>query len=100
MSVRMKLCVGDELAWSELAFLTVAVASINAWNRVATAYRFSPPIPQDGIQGRKKILYLPDFFRSCESEISVPSPRMVQLFFLRRSPEKGPVFRATIEPDS
>jgi hypothetical protein len=29
MSVRMKLCVGDELAWRELAFLTVVVASIN-----------------------------------------------------------------------
>jgi AhpD family alkylhydroperoxidase len=32
---------------SELAFLTVAIASINAWNRIAMAYRFTPPIPQD-----------------------------------------------------
>ena len=35
-------------AESELVFLTVAVASINAWNRIAMAYRFTPPIPQDG----------------------------------------------------
>jgi alkylhydroperoxidase family enzyme len=32
---------------SELVFLTVAVASINAWNRIAMAYRFTPLIPQD-----------------------------------------------------
>jgi AhpD family alkylhydroperoxidase len=42
---------GEELAENELAFLTVAVASINAWNRIAMAYRFSPPIPQDGGEG-------------------------------------------------
>ena len=35
---------------SELAFLTAAIASINAWNRIAMAYRFTPPIPQDGTQ--------------------------------------------------
>jgi AhpD family alkylhydroperoxidase len=32
---------------SELALLTSAVAAINAWNRIAIAYRFTPPIPQD-----------------------------------------------------
>ncbi|RSL17058.1 AhpD family alkylhydroperoxidase [Edaphobacter aggregans] len=32
---------------SELVFLTAAVASINAWNRIAMAFRFSPPIPQE-----------------------------------------------------
>jgi alkylhydroperoxidase family enzyme len=32
---------------SELAFLTAAIASINGWNRIAMAYRFTPPIPQD-----------------------------------------------------
>jgi AhpD family alkylhydroperoxidase len=37
-----------EFSASELAFLTSAVASINAWNRIAMAYRFAPPIPQDG----------------------------------------------------
>ncbi len=36
-----------QFAQSELAFLTVAIASINAWNRIAMAYRFTPPIPQD-----------------------------------------------------
>jgi AhpD family alkylhydroperoxidase len=35
---------------SELAFLTSAIASINAWNRIAMAYRFTPPIPQDVTQ--------------------------------------------------
>lgn len=32
---------------SEAVFLTVAVATINAWNRIAVAFRFSPPIPRD-----------------------------------------------------
>ena len=36
-----------EFAKSELAFLTTAVASINAWNRIAMAYRFTPPVPQE-----------------------------------------------------
>ncbi len=31
----------------ELLFLTVAIGTINAWNRIAMAYRFAPPIPQD-----------------------------------------------------
>jgi alkylhydroperoxidase family enzyme len=34
----------------ELTFLTAAVASINAWNRIAMAHRFTPSIPQDGAQ--------------------------------------------------
>jgi AhpD family alkylhydroperoxidase len=40
----------SEFAEGELAFLTAAIASINAWNRIAMAYRFTPPIPQDGAQ--------------------------------------------------
>jgi AhpD family alkylhydroperoxidase len=36
---------------SELVFLTVAVASINAWNRIAMAFRFTPPIPQERAKG-------------------------------------------------
>lgn len=36
-----------EFTKSELVFLTVAVASINAWNRIAMAFRFTPPIPQE-----------------------------------------------------
>jgi AhpD family alkylhydroperoxidase len=30
---------------TELAALTAAVVGINAWNRIAIAYRFTPPIP-------------------------------------------------------
>jgi AhpD family alkylhydroperoxidase len=37
----------EEFGVTELAFLTAAIASINAWNRIAMAYRFTPPIPQD-----------------------------------------------------
>lgn len=29
-----------------LSYLTVAVANINAWNRIAMALRFNPPIPK------------------------------------------------------
>ena len=36
-----------EFAKSERVFLTAAVASINAWNRIAMAFRFTPPIPQE-----------------------------------------------------
>lgn len=42
--------MSEQLAEREVAFLTVAVASINAWNRIAMAYRFSPPIPQDSVE--------------------------------------------------
>lgn len=31
----------------EIAFLTAAVGAINAWNRIAGALQFSPPIPRD-----------------------------------------------------
>jgi AhpD family alkylhydroperoxidase len=34
-----------EFTESELASLTVAIATINAWNRIAMTYRFTPPIP-------------------------------------------------------
>jgi hypothetical protein len=30
---------------AEAMFLTVAIASINAWNRIGGALRFAPPIP-------------------------------------------------------
>jgi AhpD family alkylhydroperoxidase len=39
-----------EFSESELASLTAAIASINAWNRIAMAYRFTPSIPQDATQ--------------------------------------------------
>ena len=38
--------VRKEFSESELAFLTAAIASINAWNRIAMAFRFTPPIPR------------------------------------------------------
>jgi AhpD family alkylhydroperoxidase len=43
--------VANEFTESELAFLTVAIATINAWNRIAMTYRFTPPIPQDEATG-------------------------------------------------
>lgn len=36
---------------SEIAFLTTAVRAINAWNRIAGALQFSPPIPMDQVTG-------------------------------------------------
>ncbi len=36
-----------EFSATELVFLTSTIASINAWNRIAVAYRFTPPIPQE-----------------------------------------------------
>lgn len=38
-----------EFGESELVFLTSAIASINAWNRIAMAFRFLPPIPQETV---------------------------------------------------
>jgi AhpD family alkylhydroperoxidase len=32
---------------TEIVFLTTSVAAINAWNRIAGALQFSPPIPKD-----------------------------------------------------
>ncbi|MGZ3339143.1 MAG: carboxymuconolactone decarboxylase family protein [Reyranella sp.] len=31
---------------AELIFLSVAIGTINAWNRLGTAFRFAPPIPK------------------------------------------------------
>lgn len=39
--------VQAQFSRTELAFLTSAIAAINAWNRIAGALRFSPPIPAD-----------------------------------------------------
>jgi AhpD family alkylhydroperoxidase len=49
--------VSREFDAAQLAALTTAVVSINAWNRIAIAYRFTPPaaleeasvIPQEGV---------------------------------------------------
>jgi AhpD family alkylhydroperoxidase len=42
------VAVQDQFPENELAFLTAAISHINAWNRIAIAYRFSPPIPKTG----------------------------------------------------
>ncbi|MDN3919736.1 carboxymuconolactone decarboxylase family protein [Roseateles violae] len=34
-----------EFGPAELAFLTAAIANINAWNRIAMGLRFAPPLP-------------------------------------------------------
>ncbi|GGA71825.1 alkyl hydroperoxide reductase AhpD [Edaphobacter acidisoli] len=39
--------VKKEFTENEVVFLTSAVAAINAWNRIAMAFRFTPPIPQE-----------------------------------------------------
>jgi len=36
-------CVADAFAAQEIVFLTAAIANINAWNRIASGLRFSPP---------------------------------------------------------
>ncbi len=38
--------VGAEFSQSELAFLTVAISQINAWNRIAAPFQFTPPIAE------------------------------------------------------
>jgi AhpD family alkylhydroperoxidase len=37
----------------EIGFLTVAIAQINAWNRVAAPFRFTPPIPQPAVENKE-----------------------------------------------
>lgn len=32
---------------TEIAFLTTAIGAINAWNRIAGALRFAPPVPSE-----------------------------------------------------
>jgi AhpD family alkylhydroperoxidase len=39
--------VQAQFSKTEIAFLTTAIGAINAWNRIAGALRFSPPIPAD-----------------------------------------------------
>lgn len=36
----------DQFSTSEIAFLTAAIANINAWNRIAGGLRFTPPVPR------------------------------------------------------
>jgi len=37
--------VAEHFSPREAAFLTVAISQINAWNRIAAPFRFTPPIP-------------------------------------------------------
>lgn len=39
--------VAKEFNESELVFLTSAIGTINAWNRIAMAFRFAPLLPQE-----------------------------------------------------
>ena len=38
--------VRQHFSESELVFLSTAIATINAWNRLGAAFRFAPPIPR------------------------------------------------------
>ncbi len=38
--------LGEEFSNTEISFLTAAVGAINAWNRIAGALQFPPPIPK------------------------------------------------------
>jgi AhpD family alkylhydroperoxidase len=38
--------VGKQFNENEVAFLTVAIGTINLWNRLGVGFRFSPPIPR------------------------------------------------------
>jgi len=38
--------VGRHFSETEIAFLTVAVGTINLWNRIGVAFRFAPPVPR------------------------------------------------------
>ncbi|ETT02913.1 MULTISPECIES: carboxymuconolactone decarboxylase family protein [Providencia] len=39
----------NEFTESEIAFLTSAIGAINAWNRIAGALQFAPPIPKSSL---------------------------------------------------
>src|SRR5216684_499113 len=41
--------VAAEFSEQELAYLTSAVASINVWNRLGVAYRWTPPVRQKAV---------------------------------------------------
>jgi alkylhydroperoxidase family enzyme len=37
--------VREQFSAAEVAFLTAAIANIQAWNRIAVALRFAPQVP-------------------------------------------------------
>jgi alkylhydroperoxidase family enzyme len=38
--------VRQHFSEEEVVFLSVSIATINAWNRLGAAFRFAPPIPR------------------------------------------------------
>lgn len=40
--------VREQFSEAETVFLTLAIGTINAWNRLGVGLRFPPPIPRDG----------------------------------------------------
>ncbi|WP_428670195.1 carboxymuconolactone decarboxylase family protein [Reyranella sp.] len=40
--------VREHFSEEEVVFLSVSIATINAWNRLGVAFRFAPPIPKKG----------------------------------------------------
>jgi AhpD family alkylhydroperoxidase len=42
--------VSAEFSQQELAYLTSAIASINVWNRLGVAYRWTPPVRKKAVQ--------------------------------------------------
>ena len=38
--------VREHFSEEEVVFLSVSIATINAWNRLGAAFRFAPPIPK------------------------------------------------------
>jgi alkylhydroperoxidase family enzyme len=41
--------VSAEFSEKELAYLSSAIASINVWNRLGVAYRWTPPVRQKAV---------------------------------------------------
>jgi alkylhydroperoxidase family enzyme len=41
--------VSAEFSEKELAYLTSAIASMNVWNRLGVAYRWTPPVRQKAV---------------------------------------------------
>jgi len=42
--------LGAHFSTAEIAFLTTAVGTINAWNRIAGALQFAPPVPAENLR--------------------------------------------------
>ncbi len=47
-TVRLRAALDAHFSEAEVVHLTVAIANINAWNRIAATLHFPPPIPRSG----------------------------------------------------